>query len=124
MNKILVVEDDPYVRRFYSKLFDLTKYQLKLVSAGEDTIEKAKNFRPALILIDIMMPKMNGVQVLKALKENSDTKDIRVVMLTNLGDDETVKEGLKFGAEGFIVKSNTPPNQLLDEVDKYLPPAE
>ena len=120
MAKILIIEDDPYVRRFYSRLFNLTKYQIEMLTDTEDIIERIKNFRPDLILLDIMMPKTSGIQVLQKLKADSLTKDFPVVMLSNLGDDETVKEGFKLGAIGFIIKSNTPPNQLLDEVDKYL----
>jgi len=124
MAKILIVEDDPYVRRFYGRLFNLNKYQVEMVGEPSDAVEKIKSFHPQLILIDIMMPGMDGTQVLDKIKSDPETQNYTVVMLTNFGEEEMVKKCMKSGAVGFIYKSNTPPNQLLDEVDKYLTPSE
>lgn len=95
-----------------------------MVENPHDTLSKIKTFHPQLILVDIMMPDMDGFEVLTKIKDDPETKNYTVVMLTNLGEEEMVKKCLQTGAIGFIYKSNTPPNQLLDEVDKYLTPAD
>jgi len=120
MAKILIIEDDPYVRRFYERLFNLNKYDIEMAESGKEGIEKAKVHKPGLILLDIMMPVMNGLEVLQKLKEDPEIRDCSVVMLTNLGDEETVKKAIQMGANGFIVKSAVPPRDLLREVDKYI----
>lgn len=119
MSKILIVEDDPYVRKFYQRLFSLEKFEVDLAPDGEEGLEKAK-LLPGLILLDIMMPGMNGLDVLKKLKEDPATKNIPVLMLTNLGDDSTVGKAAELGADGFLVKSNTAPEQLLNSVKSYI----
>ena len=124
MAKILIIEDDPYVRRFYGRLFNLNKYQVEMVENPQESLAKIKSFHPQLILVDIKMPKVDGYQVLTQIKNDPETKNYTVVMLTNLGEEEMVKKCMQAGALGFIYKSNTPPNQLLDEVDKYLTPTD
>lgn len=120
MTKILIIEDDPYVRRFYGRLFNLNQYQVEMITADEDVMDKIKAYQPTLILLDIMMPKLNGLQILEMIKKDPQTRDITVVMLSNLGDDQTVKKAYQLGATGFIIKSNIPSDLLLTEVDKYI----
>ena len=113
MAKILIIEDDPYVRRFYGRLFNLNKYQVEMVENPQESLAKIKSFHPQLILVDIMMPKVDGFQVLTQIKNDPETKNYTVVMLTNLGEEEMVKKCMQAGAPGFIYKTNTPPNHLL-----------
>lgn len=120
MGKILIVEDDPYVRKLYQRLFSFEKFDIEMASNGEEGLVKAKSYKPDLILLDIMMPVLNGIDVLKKLKTDVETKDMIVIMLTNLGDEQTITMATKLGADGFIVKSNTEPEQLLKTVEGYL----
>lgn len=120
MSKILIIEDDPYVRRFYERLFSLEKYNIDMSGNGEEGIEMAKKSKPSLILLDIMMPSMNGLDVLKKLKSDDETRDITVVMLTNLGDEGTAEKAVEYGADGFIIKSNVEPAELIKTVNGYL----
>lgn len=123
MGKILlIVEDDPYVQRFYERLFRFHDYTVELAKDGEEGLVKAKALKPALILLDIVMPGMNGIQVLEKLKSDEETKDISVVMLTNIDEAEQVKKAVELGAIDFIVKSAAPEEQLLAVVDKHLKP--
>lgn len=120
MGKVLIIEDDPYVRKFYERLALFNKYNVELAANGTEGIEKAKSLKPTLIFLDIMMPEMSGLEVLRRLKNDPETKDIAVIMLTNYGDSETVKEAASLGAGGFIIKSNIEPEQLGKEIERYL----
>lgn len=120
MNTFLIIEDDPYVQRYLDRLFRLQNYSFEIVGSGEEGITRSKTLKPAFIFLDIMMPKVNGMQVLAMLKADSLTKDIPVVILSNFGDDETRKKAMNFGAVEFIIKSDTPPEQLTGIVDRYL----
>ena len=120
MSKILIVEDDPYVRKFYERLFSHEQYEVEIAGDGEEGLQKAKSFQPNLILLDIIMPKMDGLQVLQKLKTDPETKEMDVVMLTNLSDSETVKVATRAGASGFIIKSQADPERLEALVEQYL----
>ena len=120
MAKVLIIEDDPYVRRFYGRLFKFKKYDVDMAENGADGITKAKANLPDLILLDIIMPVMNGLEVLEKLKHDPMTENCVVVMLTNLGDKDVVNKAMTLGAGGIIIKSNAPPESLLKIVDKYL----
>jgi CheY-like chemotaxis protein len=119
-NRVLIIEDDPYVRRFYEKLFRLSKYKVKTAKGAEEGLAKAKATHPDLILLDIMMPKINGLEVLQKLKSDPVTYDCKVVMLTVLEDKETVRKAASLGADGYIIKSSASPKELIKIVSKYL----
>ena len=120
MARILIIEDDPYVQRFYRRVFAFQNYEVELASNGEEGIEKAKILQPNLILLDIIMPGIDGLEVLKRLKTDSVTQTIHVLMLTNLGEEQTVARAMELGAEGVLIKANVSPEQLVTEVEKYI----
>lgn len=120
MASILIVEDDPYVQRIYQRLFSFKEYTFEMVSNGEDGLKKAKSLNPSLIILDIMMHPMDGLTVLKKLKEDKQTSDIPVLMLTNLGEEESIKRAYDLGAEGYMIKSDFDPEEVAKVVDKYL----
>ena len=120
MAKILIVEDDPYVLRFYGRLFTLGSFEVDMAGSGKEGLQKAKEQRPNLILLDIMMPEMDGFAVLHELKKDPATKDCEVIMLTNLSDNDAYKKAVQLGANGFLVKIETPPEKLIDEVEKHI----
>lgn len=120
MTSLLIVEDDPYVQRFYQRLFEINKYDCKITGSGLEGIELAKTLQPRLILLDIMLPKMNGLEVLEQLKNDPVTQNITTIMLTNIDDAEIVGKATKLGADGFIVKHSTPPEKLLEMVQGYI----
>jgi two-component system alkaline phosphatase synthesis response regulator PhoP len=106
--KILVVDDEPYVVR--SLMFVLKKEGYKAIGAsnGEEAIQKALEEKPDLIFLDIMMPKMNGYEVCQKLKENEETKDIYVIILTAKGQKEDKMKGVEVGANEYITKPFSP----------------
>src|SRR3989337_2331187 len=112
MAKLLIIEDDPYVLRFYERLFRHQQYSVEMARDGLDGINKARSFKPDLILLDIIMPKIDGLEVLKRLKNDPETKNLQVVMLTNLGEEYASKQAAELGAIGFIIKSSVPPEEL------------
>ena len=120
MSRILIIEDDPYVLRFYARLFALGKYEVDMAGSGKEGLEKAKESKPDLILCDIMMPEMDGFVVLKELKGDPKTKDCEVIMLTNLSDTESYKKAVELGANGYLVKVNNPPEKLMEEIEKHI----
>lgn len=120
MSKILIIEDDPYVRRMYKRLFAFQNHQVDMAENGEEGLKKAKSSQPSLILLDVVMPGMNGLEVLKKLKKDPETAGASVLLLTNFGEEATVKEATSLGAEGVLVKSNVSPEEVIDEVNKRL----
>jgi CheY-like chemotaxis protein len=120
MVQILIIEDDPFVQRVYQRLFSGKKYSFEMVGTGAEGLAKAKSLKPELILLDIMMMPMDGMTVLKKLKKNKETSSIPVVMLTNLGEEEYIKSAYANGADGYMIKSDFEPEEIVKEVDKYL----
>ena len=120
MAKVLIVEDDPLMSRMYQKIFTFEGYEVEMAGDGEQGLEKAKTVKPTLILLDIMMPKMNGLEVLEKLKANDDTKAIPVVMLTNLAGQQDAETALTKGAVKYIIKSEYEPKQVANMVKEIL----
>ena len=118
--KLLFIEDDTDLVYIYSKVFEKDNFVVINAYNGEDGITKAKDSLPDVILLDIMLPGMNGLDVLKELKTTSSTMSIPVILLTQLSDDTSVKEGFARQASGYLVKAFQSPSQIVQEVYKIL----
>jgi DNA-binding response OmpR family regulator len=120
-SKILLVEDDPMVVKMYKNKLTREGFSLALAFNGEEGLKALKKDRPDIILLDIMMPKMNGFETLKNIKADPDFKNIPVVILTNLGDrSEDIKKSKELGAEDYWVKVNMPLKELATRIKDIL----
>lgn len=120
MSKILIVEDDPLMSRMYQKIFKFEGFEVDFAGDGEEGLEKVRSGKPTLILLDIMMPKMNGLEVLDKLKLDPETKKIPVIMLTNLAGTQDAEAALTKGAVKYIIKSENEPKQVVNMVKEIL----
>lgn len=120
MTKLLIVEDDPLMSRLYQKIFTFEKYEVVLARDGAEGLEKARSESPTLILLDVMMPKMNGLQVLEKLKADPATKKIPVIVLTNLAGEKDAETAMLKGAVKYIVKSEYDPKEVSKMVKEIL----
>lgn len=119
-SKILIIEDDPLISRMYEKIFRFEGIPAVMANNGEEGLEKAKAEKPTLILLDIMMPKMNGLEVLGKLKEDPETKTVPVIVLTNLAGQNDAETALAKGAVKYIIKSEHEPKEIADMVKEVL----
>lgn len=117
---ILITEDDPLMSRLYQKIFTFEGYAVELAHDGQEGLDKARNLKPTLILLDVMMPKMNGLEVIDKLKADPETRSIPVVMLTNLAGQQDAETALAKGAVKYIIKSEHQPNEIADMVKEVL----
>ncbi len=117
---ILIVDDDLTLLEMYVERIKAEGAIVLQAQDGEEALAQARENHPRLILLDIMMPKINGFDVLKQLKGNPDTKDIPVIMLSALADDQKRREGLSLGASDYIVKSETLPIDVIAKMEKAL----
>jgi len=120
MTRLLIMEDDALIGRMYEKAFSFEKFEIQVADNGQEGLEKLKSFKPDLILLDIMMPKMNGLEVLDALKKTPNTKGIPVIMLTNMAGKHDVEEALKRGAVKYIIKGDHTPKEVVAQVKEVL----
>lgn len=118
--KVLLVEDDKMIIDMYTLKFTQEGFDVTQAENGKDGLDKASQVDPDVILLDIILPQMDGFTVLKALKEDDKTKDVPVVLLTNLGQDGDVKKGLELGATDYLIKANFTPAQVVDKVKSVL----
>lgn len=116
MAKVLIIEDDPLISRMYQKIFTFESFEVEVANDGQEGLDKARVFKPTLILLDIMMPKMNGLEVLEKLKADPETKSTPVIMLTNLAGQNDAETALSKGAVKYIIKSQYEPDQITDMV--------
>jgi len=119
--KILLIEDDEFLSDMYKTKFDSEGFSVTLASDGEAGLDILKGgLRPDAVLLDVVMPKMNGMEVLQKIKELEDLKDINVIMFTNMGQKEDMEKAKALGAAGYIVKANFTPSEVVLEVNKIL----
>ena len=120
--KILVVEDDAFLREIYLDTLKRGGYSVDVAADGDEGYLKIKNGGYQLILLDIIMPKKDGLQVMRTLKSDPTyTSTTPVVFLTNLDNDAEIKQALTLG-KGYLIKSQMTPADLLGQVQKYLVP--
>ncbi len=117
---VLIIEDDPLMARMYQKIFSFEGYQVVSAADGVEGLEKAQSQTPTIILLDIMMPKINGLEVLEKLKKSDLTKHIPVIMLTNLAGTQDAETALSKGAVKYIVKSEHDPKQVENMVKEII----
>ncbi len=118
--RILIVEDDEFLLSMYSTKFEIEGYDVIMASDGEMGLEKAQKEKPAIILLDIMLPNMDGFDVLKRLKANKETSSIPVILLTNLSQKQDVEQGLSMGADDYLVKAHFMPSEVVDKINRLL----
>ena len=116
MASILIVEDDKFVRDLYQHEFEKGGYDIKVAEDGEIALKAVKESKFDCILLDVMIPKVDGLEVLRRIKEDSATKNIPVIILSNLGQDEIIRQALQIGAKAYIVKSLYTPSQVVNEI--------
>jgi DNA-binding response OmpR family regulator len=114
--KILLAEDDLQLIDMYRRKFELEGFEVQFAEDGEKAIQILDEWKPDVALLDIMMPKVNGLDVLKHIKEKPGYEDVITVMLTNLGNESTAEEIYKLGATEYIVKADMTPLEVSDKV--------
>lgn len=119
-NKVLLVEDDQTLLEMYELKFKEAGFDLILAADGESGLELAKKEMPAVVLLDIMMPKMDGFAVLTQLRQDDATKNIVILMLSNLGQQTDIEKGKQLGAQDYVVKASMTPTQVVEKVKSYI----
>lgn len=118
--KILLVEDDPFLLSMYNTKFELENFKVVTADDGEKGLKLALKEIPDIILLDIMLPKMDGFEVLRAIKSDEKVKRIPVILLTNLSQKEKVKEGLALGADDYLIKAHFMPSEVVEKIKKLI----
>lgn len=116
--KILVIDDDRFLAQIYILTLRKVGYEVLLMENGQDGIDAAKKEKPDAIILDILMPGMDGFQVLRELKKSEKTKGIPVIMLTSLSQKEDEEMGIRGGAEAYLTKSTTLPDDVAKQLKK------
>jgi CheY-like chemotaxis protein len=122
MPKILVVDDDPMLRDAYELLLSSSGHSVQTAFDGEDALIQYERYLPDLILLDMLMPNLDGLGVLQKLNLSERGKAVKVIIFSNLSTSEKIDQALALGAERHITKSQMTPQQLLAEIDKLLDP--
>lgn len=118
--KILIVEDDVFIRDIYQVKFSQENFEVHVAEDGKKAVEKLQNIIPDIILLDIMMPYMNGMEVLRSIKEDERLKNIPIIILTNISEKEKVNEGIEYGVTDYLIKSHFTPSEVVHKVDTLL----
>src|SRR3989344_7366873 len=119
--KILIIEDDMYIRDVYEEILTKAGYEIITAVDGQEGVIKAQEGGYSIILLDVMMPKLDGLGVLRELKENPPRQtNGHIVLLTNLAHNTIIEEAQKLGAFTYFVKSDLNPDELVDKVNKLL----
>lgn len=118
--KILLVEDDQMIIEMYKLKLEEAGYEVLVTEKGSEAIEIAKKDQPKLILLDIILPEIDGFAILQSIKSESETKAIPVILLTNLSQESDQQKGTQLGADGYFVKAQHTPSDILTEIKKLL----
>jgi len=118
--KILLVEDDPFLLGMYSTKFELENFRVLMAEDGEKGLKIAQQEKPDIILLDILMPKMDGFEVLTELKNDINTKNIPIILLTNLSQKDEIARGLELGAVDYLIKAHFMPSEVVDKINRLL----
>ena len=117
---VLLVEDDVFLAGMYQMKLELEGYKVLVAQDGEKGLTLAKKNKPDLILLDIVLPKLNGFEVLKKIKKSKVLAQIPVILLTNLSQKEDVKKGLELGASDYLIKAHYLPSEIVKKIKNQI----
>lgn len=120
MEKVLIIEDDKFLRDLLYKKLTEDNFSVATALDGEEGLKKIQEENPNLVLLDLILPGINGFEVLKKTKENPATKEIPVIVLSNLGQKEDVERAKKLGAEDYLIKAHFTLEEIVNKIRKYL----
>lgn len=112
MANILIVEDNDMLNRAYRMILEKSGHTVQSTTNGQEALDAVKEFQPKVILLDLLMPKMGGIEFLRQYDANKSHKDVKVVVLTNLGKEEDIQEAMDLGAYKYIIKAHSSPADL------------
>lgn len=118
--KILIIEDDRYIAKMYQTKLSLDGFEVELAENGAAGVEKAKSFLPDIILLDILMPEMDGFQVLESIRGDDTISFVPVIIMSNLAKEEHVKKARVLGVKDYIIKSQITPQEVVQRIKKVM----
>jgi DNA-binding response OmpR family regulator len=122
MKSILLIEDDPFVVDIYTKKLTEAGFLVEVAQDREETLKKISEKKPDLLLLDIVLPNIDGWDLLREIKEDLVFKDLKVAILSNLGQKADVEKGMELGATRYFIKAHYTPTQVVEEIKKMLAP--
>ena len=120
MKTILFVEDDPFLIDIYTKKLKKSGFNTKVADSGEKAINMIRDAKPDILLLDIVLPEIGGWEIIKKIKENPEMADLKIVILSNLGQRAEVEKGLSLGAVRYLIKAQYTPSEVIEELKKIL----
>lgn len=119
--KILLIDDDAYTRDIYKEVLEEAGFEVVLATDGQEGLVKLEEDDFSLVLLDVMMPKLDGIGFLKVIRDKPPKDKLpKICLLTNLGHDPVIQEAMGLGASGFLIKSDLNPDQLVGHVKQFL----
>ncbi len=120
MKKILLVEDDPFLIDIYTTKLKEAGFSIEVAIDGEEAIRKIEEKKPDLVVLDIVLPQMDGWTILREIKSEPKLKNLKVIILSNLGQKEEVEKGMNLGAVKYLIKAHYTPSQVVEEIKKII----
>lgn len=120
MTKIAIIEDDPVISQMYRMKFEADGFEVELANNGKRGVSMVETFKPDMILLDLQMPEMGGAEALEIMRKTEWGKDTPVIILTNMGEEESPKSLRSLGIHSYIVKANMTPRQVVQVVKDAL----
>jgi DNA-binding response OmpR family regulator len=120
MKHILLIEDDPFLIDIYTTKLKESGFGVEVATDGEAALRKVKEKKPDLMVLDIVLPQIDGWEILRKVKSTPKLKNLKVIILSNLGQKEEVEKGVKLGATKYLIKAHYTPSQVVEEIKKVL----
>lgn len=118
--KILIIEDDKFLRELIARKLTDEGFDISEAVDGEEGIKKIKEKKPDLVLLDLILPSIDGFEVLSRMKKDEAVSSIPVIILSNLGQKEEVEKGLKLGADDYLIKAHFTPGEIIEKIKNVL----
>jgi DNA-binding response OmpR family regulator len=120
MAKILFIEDDPLINKIYSTRLKTDGYEVFTAENGEEGLKMAEDNNPDIIILDIMMPRVDGFAVLEKLRNDERFKLKPIIMYSNLNNEDEIKRAKQMGVTEFVIKANLSPTQMVTKIKQYI----
>jgi DNA-binding response OmpR family regulator len=117
---ILLVEDDPFLIDIYTTKLKEAGFSVEVAATGEEALNKVKEKKPSLVILDIVLPQVDGWEILRQIKTGKGSDNLKVIILSNLGQKEEVEKGIKLGATKYLIKAHFTPSQVVEEIKKII----